>query len=280
MSDEDSNVSDVESYSDNFTDIVGLDFLSVSGRDDDDIISCPDYETLPNYLKAAHLQIRKANADLVADINYQFRRYKFISKDEQKRKFKYKCKFADINGKACTSYTNNETHLCAVHESRSYSICKLQCIYNSDDLPSATVSVGRCEERTLSSYGLCKRHSTCAYYRERQLYEKDWIKFIMTRQPLYILRHYCEIQFDDSKKEYIRIDKFKNLQIAAQEIMNELFPIVDEPETNAALEVVDEPEINASLEVVEVIDESEANAALEVAEVIDEKIFDKFYSEK
>ena len=252
MSDEDSNVSDVESYSDNFTDIVGLDFLSVSGRDDDDIISCPDYETLPNYLKAAHLQIRKTNADLVADINYQFRRYKFISKDEQKRKFKYKCKFADINGKACTSYTNNETHLCAVHESRSYSICKLQCIYDSNDLPSATVSVGRCEERTLSSYGLCKRHSTCGYYRERQLYEKDWIKFIMMRQPLYILRHYCDINFDDTKKEYKRINKFKNLQAAAQSVLPLTTPDNDEPEVTASQDVGD---------------------ALEVAEIIDDKIF-------
>jgi hypothetical protein len=221
MSEESSNVSNDETYSDNFTDIVGLDFLSVSGFDDE-TISCPDHENIPNYLKSAYMQIKKSNNELLSDINLQFQRYKYVSKAEKTRKFKYPCKFTDMNGKACTSYTNNDTHLCAVHENKSYSVCKLQCIYDSNDLNAITSNTGRCDGRTLSSYGLCKRHANCTYYRERQLYDKDWIHFIMMRQPLYILRHYCLIKFDNEKKEYKRIEKFKNLQNSAKSIAHDL----------------------------------------------------------
>jgi predicted ATPase with chaperone activity len=87
----------------------------------------------------------------------------------------------------------------------------------------------------------------------------------MKRQPLYILRHYCDINFDDTKKEYKRIDKFKNLQTAAQEIIKSVLPLTT-PDNDAQ-------EVTASQDVDEVIDEQEANAALEVAEVIDDKIF-------
>jgi hypothetical protein len=217
MSEESSIVSNDETYSD----IAGLDFLSVSGFDDE-IISCPDHENIPNYLKCAYMQVKKSNNELLSDINSQLGRYKYVSKAEKIRKFKYPCKFTDMNGRACTSYTNNNTHLCAVHESRSYSVCKLQCIYDSNDLNAITSNTGRCDGRTLSSYGLCKRHANCTYYRERQLYEADWIRYMMMRQPLYILRHYCLINFDNEKKEYIRIKKFKNLQDSAKSIAHDL----------------------------------------------------------
>jgi hypothetical protein len=214
--------SDDETYTDNFTDIVGLDFISVSGRDDDDMTSCADFETLPDYLAIAYLQVKEANKILIEDIEHQFRRYKFMSKDEAEKKFKFPCKYRDFNGKPCKSFTNNESHYCAVHEDRAYSVCKLQCIYDSNDLEVPMSHIGRCEGRTLSSYGLCKNHANCAYYRERQLYDRNWVKFIMSKQPLYILNHYCSIVFDDTKKEYVRIDKFKNLQDAAIEIRSEM----------------------------------------------------------
>ena len=175
----------------------GIDLLSSADitnyQDDTRSVSC---EVINDYLTKAFDQMKFTTNESIDDLTIS--RAQFLQRCSvgSIKRFPYQCTFESSDGIPCDKSTRNPIKLCKIHAITQYAGCKIQCIYDSNEVLTSIYKTGRCLEKTVSGYGLCSIHAGVPFYRQKQLYDIHWAKYVMHKQSDDIVKHYCILKLE------------------------------------------------------------------------------------